>query len=357
MNSNTIEMRCSVCGQINFLNSQIAEENLYHTFCSNPECMFPITNINQLEQNYSPRRVKQYVSTVEKWARDKNKHCQSLQIQRDDLEDRCNTLIAKQNSTDADVDTATTELTRNAQTVDVSTEDFDMWLADSRLVSDIQRQLQYLTEKLNSIETDKVVQPITQFIEATDKDCTAQFNISNAQNTSNEDANKQSLNLQDIDRQAYDVAHTLELEQLHASKSQWLELYNSNLAQFIDQFETQLVGTSKETLEASRLNRLIQQEDALFETGNGNYWLMISNHQKVAFLMPNRRRIRFNQNVLESVKICFQLTHYSIEDLTFSVKNTDFNQFRMLTPAIVDSVSDRLWRLRQKGILLFPSKA
>ena len=53
------------------------------------------------------------------------------------------------------------------------------------------------------------------------------------------------FNAQNSNEHSSDIAYMLETEQLHAKKSQWLELYNMHLEQFTYQCEIQLVGASK----------------------------------------------------------------------------------------------------------------
>jgi len=340
MNSNSVDIKCEVCGQLNSLNSQQTQKTFFYAACSNLECGFPLASLNQSATDYKPPMVRDYIAAVENWASERLKLYQALQSQKRDLEDRYNRLETEQQSMNLSVDTGIADLNRKtvarSQSNNLS-KDVDQWLAGSRLISNIQHQLQDVIEKLTSLESVRASQSIED--EATD------FEIHAAM-----------FNAQNSNEHSSDIAYMLETEQLHAKKSQWLELYNMHLEQFTYQCEIQLVGATKETLEASRLNRLSQNSEALFKTGNGNYWLMLSDQQNVAFLMPNRKRIRFNQNVLDSVRVCFQLTHRSVEDLNFDVAKANFEQFHMLVPAVVDIVSSGLWRLRQKGVLLFPLK-
>lgn len=331
---------CKVCGHETVFSATELEAPLSFVNCD--VCKFPVAYFDA-EKAFDSSIVIEYIYEAEKiFRKDYQKKCSE-----DDL------LVEASN------DKARKSSTRKAQTgqSDLST----------ALIS--HQELEKLFEKL--IAKNTVIADLKRRTEKLESILSSSSGLSTLESQNLDPARKsdpeQALKRQTTSRHSYsneaatvrgynDEFSEKTIRQQQGSNAQWIDLYNKNPEAFLRSYASGVkrAGATHESLESARL---AQDSNALFKIGNGSYWLLQSSSIDIAFLMPNGKAFRFNQNVLDSLKTGFCLTHhFSLDDSDFNPKIADYDHVQMIFPATLKSLEDDLWQIQSKGVLLFPIK-
>jgi hypothetical protein len=143
----------------------------------------------------------------------------------------------------------------------------------------------------------------------------------------------------------------------------WLDVYNQiapdsdkeTIAEFVRQEKAIEVLPTEDSLSNSWIAR---ERPILFEEGTGTYWLIQVEGNCNAYLVPNKRKLRFNENNLKSIQVCFDLTQLgAAEDLPVDFSQFNLAYFTVESPAIMQQVEQSIqWELINRGVIKFTSK-
>jgi hypothetical protein len=372
---------CSYCGKRFSLNHIEKRKAFFYGFCSN--CRFPIAWYNrQTNEHVDLEKILSYVEESERWtgiirasheklSADKAKldnqlvKTQSAQVLASS-ENKNITIPAQQNPNEIQQVMLPHNHSPNNSLNSLSSNNVEQSLQASQYLTgrftNIDQHLKQIEDKVDLI-CERLFSPMVENKQSHEAEVSKAHEFEKIEKTKALIAEAIINSNKEDSSSADNVAITpvattpqLDSEQLKVSHSQWLRDYNSqNPDDFSKTYHLQRAGATKETLEVARL---AQNGEAIFETGNGNYWMYTPEQKNTGFLMPNRKTLRSNQNIFDSLKICFRLTHSSVEGKTFNARSADFDRMEMVLPAVFDSIgSENEWKMREKGVLSFPLKS
>jgi hypothetical protein len=372
---------CSYCGERFSLNDREKQKAFSYGICS--KCRFPIAWYNrQTREQADLKTILLYVDESNRWAgiirasheklsTDKTKlDNQLVKIQAAQVlassENKNTTIPARQNPNEIQQVMLPHNHSSNNSLNNSSSNNVEQSLQASQYLTgrftNIDQHLKQIEDKVDLI-CERLLSPMVESKESHESEVSKAHEFEKIENSkaliAEEIINSNEEDSPNADNVAITLVATVpqyDSEQLKASSSQWLWDYNrQNPDDFSKIYHPQRAGATKETLEVARL---AQNGEAIFETGNGNYWMYTPEQKNTGFLMPNRKTLRSNQNIFDSLKICFQLTHSSVEGVSFNARSADFDRMEMVLPAVFDSIgSENEWKMREKGVLSFPLKS
>lgn len=314
---------CIICGQKNLRSVEKSRE------CS--QCGIPLrckSSSIQENQDYQRKSLDWKIQTYAKAKQTKElqEQIQSLRAQNQELE----RWIAKSDQTEQRVETL--EL---AQTV-LSLKDSIEKLAQSQ-----QQNFGYLLERLDSLEPK--MRAASEFYPVEDKSYLVEQAVASPE-----------LNEPEVET---------ELANLNITDLKWLERYNqfffNSNKEAITKFARAVKACEARPTEDSLNDFWIARENPiLFEEGAGTYWLIQLEDSCNAYLVPNKKKLRLNENNLRSLEICFHLTQFIVSDLPVDFSQLDLDYFRVEKPAKMQQVGQSTqWKLTEHGSINFTSKA
>jgi len=142
---------------------------------------------------------------------------------------------------------------------------------------------------------------------------------------------------------------------LSEQHSPWLTPYHQeNLDEFIASYQPIEIGSTEDSLGDRWLAR---ETPFTFKERTGSYWLVKfgePNSQR-CYLVPNRKKFRFNVNNLNSIRVCFDLNQPETEDSPkFNPAAFNLTQYEVVYPAeVLQTGVANVWQLENRGLLKF----
>jgi hypothetical protein len=357
-------IECEICGEQNTFDNASPSGVFSYSPCNG--CGFPLLyrNTNPNQHALNRRTLEKYAEAAQAWGLEVKEDVRALQIENRELQVKNRELQSNQSNS----------LPNQALSFQNSTQTFENMLNSSQRMQKVEQYIRLLRDRLSALESDlssirvkasssnddnaysetvNIIRSIGENSTTTEQKTTASHII--IPRSSNETSASRSSITESITESKFEKS---KFEPLIVSSSRWISDYNQNPDKFSKSYLLQRAGATRATEENFRLG---QSGEVFFKTGSGNYW-MYSPEKAIAFLMPNHKTMRFitlfNQNIFDSLKICFQLTHDPSEGFSFTARSADFDRMEMVWPAVFDSIgNENEWKMREKGVLSFPLKS
>lgn len=314
---------CVICGQKNLRSVEKSRE------CS--QCRIPLRCKSSSEQEIKEYQRKSLDWKIQTYAEAKQtkelqEQIQSLKVQNQELE--C--WISKSDQAEQKV-----EIPELAQAV------VQLQNSIEKLAQSQQYNFDYLSERLDGLEPK--IQAILEDYFVDDK----------------LDLPESVVVLPEVDKPDVEA----ELANLNIADLKWLEKYNqiffNSNKDAITKFARAVKASEAMPTEDSLNDFWIARESPiLFKEGAGTYWLIQLEGSLNAYLVPNKKKLRLNENNLKSLEICFSLNQLTASDLPVDSFQFDLDHFRVEKPAKMQRVEQSTqWKLTEHGSISFTSKA
>jgi hypothetical protein len=115
--------------------------------------------------------------------------------------------------------------------------------------------------------------------------------------------------------------------------------YNAHQKNFADAYKSVVIDRDPENYNLSRAG---QTEDViLIEESRGNYWLF--SHEGLTYVVPSQK-LKIREDKLNEVKDLFDCKNY---------QESNYDNYKLIKPALVSQKFSGNWRLKEKGKLQF----